>query len=70
MTNTKEEQHLKFIDLVKDVKTCMMMIKDAQGKLSARPMNNAKVTMMDLFGFLQTNFPVRLHRYRMKMKSF
>ena len=43
MTNTKEEQHLKFIDLVKDVKTCMMMIKDAQGKLSARPMNNAKV---------------------------
>jgi general stress protein 26 len=43
MTNTKEEQLLKFIGLTKDVKTCMMMIKDEKGKLSARPMNNAKV---------------------------
>ena len=43
MINNKEEQHQKFIELVRDVKICMMMTKDAKGKLSARPMSNAKV---------------------------
>ena len=39
----KAEELQKFKKLVEDVKTCMMMTKDEKGKLSARPMNNAKV---------------------------
>ena len=43
MEYNKSEQLEKFIDLVEDIKTCMMITKDAGGKLNARPMNNAKV---------------------------
>jgi general stress protein 26 len=44
MTNDmKAAQLSKFKNLVEDVKTCMMMTSDINGKLNARPMNNAKV---------------------------
>ncbi len=43
MEQNKNGQLEKFIDLVKEIKTCMMITKDAAGKLNARPMNNAKV---------------------------
>lgn len=43
MTDNKVEELQKFKDLIADVKVCMMMTKDANGKMSARPMSNAKV---------------------------
>ena len=43
MQENKGEQLEKFIELIKEIKTCMLITKSADGKLSARPMNNAKV---------------------------
>ena len=43
MIENNNEQLKKFINLVKDIKTCMMITKDAGGKLSSRPMSNATV---------------------------
>ena len=43
MSNNKTEELNKFKKLVEEVKTCMMMTKDAKGKMTARPMSNAKV---------------------------
>ena len=42
MHNKAEELNM-FKKLVEEVKICMMITKDAKGKMSARPMNNAKV---------------------------
>ncbi len=43
MSNNKDEELSKFKKLMEDVKICMMMTKDENGKMSARPMRNAKV---------------------------
>ena len=43
MEINNEEQLKKFKDLVEDVNICMMITKAAGGKLTARPMGNAKV---------------------------
>ncbi|MCY7292746.1 MAG: pyridoxamine 5'-phosphate oxidase family protein [Ferruginibacter sp.] len=43
MENNHEKQLQKFKDLVEDVKVCMMITKAENGKLTARPMSNAKV---------------------------
>lgn len=44
MTNeNKTEELKKFKDLVDDIKICMMITRDENGKQSARPMANSKV---------------------------
>ena len=43
MHQNHEEQLDKFKELVKEVNVCMMITKVRDGKLSARPMSNAKV---------------------------
>ena len=44
MTNENKNEALKkFKDLVEDIKICMMITRDRNGKASARPMANARV---------------------------
>ena len=43
MTDNKLEELQKFKNLITETRVCMMITKDAQGKMSARPMSNAKV---------------------------
>lgn len=43
MEATQEEQLKKFKGLIEEIKVCMMITKTSDGKLSARPMSNAKV---------------------------
>lgn len=41
--NNNSEQLTRFKELVQSVNTCMMITKDADGKLTSRPMSTAKV---------------------------
>ena len=43
MEKNNLEELEKFVELVKKINTCMMITRAADGKLKARPMNNAKV---------------------------
>ena len=66
----KEEQLRKFKRLVKDVKTCMMITSDGNAKLSARPMNNAKVEEDGSIWFFTNEFSGKVAQISHENKIF
>ena len=66
----KEKQLSKFKNLVEDIETCMMMTNDGNGKLNARPMNNARVDEDGSIWFFTNEFSGKVAQISHENKIF
>ena len=70
MSDIKPEELSKFKKLVEDVKTCMMITNDGNGKLNARPMNNARVDEDGSIWFFTNEFSGKVEQISHENKIF
>ena len=70
MNNDPKDQLAKFIKLIEDVNTCMMITTDGKGKLNARPMNNAKVEEDGSIWFFTNEFSGKVAQISHENKIF